>query len=77
MIGLGVVLLLIGVVGLVLPFLQGIIFLLAGLWVLSLEVAWARRLRLKLIASAPPWAARRWRRAEALARIWLSKVSRR
>lgn len=76
-IGLGVVFLIIGVAGLVLPFLQGILFLLAGLWVLSLEVAWARRLRLRLIASAPTWAARRWRRAEALARRWLSKVTRR
>ncbi len=42
-IALGVVFLIIGVAGLVLPFLQGIVFLLAGLWALSLEVAWARR----------------------------------
>jgi uncharacterized membrane protein YbaN (DUF454 family) len=74
---LGVVFLIIGVAGLVLPFLQGIVFLLAGLWVLSLEVGWARRLRLGLIARAPPWAARRWRRAEALAQSWLPKVTRR
>lgn len=39
---LGWVLVLFGVVGLFLPFLQGILFLLAGLYVLSLESKMAR-----------------------------------
>ncbi|MGD8375402.1 MAG: PGPGW domain-containing protein [Acidobacteriota bacterium] len=39
----GSILLVLGVVGLVLPFLQGIALILAGLAVLATELPWARR----------------------------------
>jgi uncharacterized protein len=39
---------LLGIVGLVLPFLQGILFILVGLIILSSQYAWARRLLDKL-----------------------------
>jgi uncharacterized protein len=45
---LGWILVILGVAGLFLPFLQGILFLLAGLWVLSLESEWAHRLFVRL-----------------------------
>jgi uncharacterized protein len=35
---------LLGIVGLVLPFLQGVLFILVGLAILSSQYAWARRL---------------------------------
>lgn len=42
-IGFGWLFLVLGVVGLVVPFLQGILFLLIGFSLLSVEYAWARR----------------------------------
>lgn len=39
---------LLGIVGLVLPFLQGVLFILIGLMILSSQYAWARLLLLKL-----------------------------
>jgi uncharacterized protein len=39
---------LLGIVGLVLPFLQGILFILVGLIILSSQYAWARHLLAKL-----------------------------
>jgi uncharacterized protein len=39
---------LLGIVGLVLPFLQGILFILIGLIILSSRYAWARHLLAKL-----------------------------
>jgi uncharacterized membrane protein YbaN (DUF454 family) len=39
---------LLGIVGLVLPFLQGVLFILVGLIILSSQYAWARRLLEKL-----------------------------
>ena len=56
-----------GVLGLFLPFLQGILFLLIGIWLLSHEIEGARRLREKVTRRMPV----RWRpvleRAEARA----------
>lgn len=58
-----------GVLGLFLPFLQGILFLLAGLLVLSREYTWARRLlsylrtrfpRLGLVMDAASEKVARW-----------------
>ena len=45
---LGWTLIVLGVAGLFLPFLQGILFILAGLWVLSRESEWAHRLFVRL-----------------------------
>ena len=45
---LGWVLIILGVAGRFLPFLQGILFILAGLWVLSRESEWAHRLFVRL-----------------------------
>jgi hypothetical protein len=38
----------IGILGLFLPFLQGILLILLGLWVLSLESRWARRMLVRV-----------------------------
>jgi hypothetical protein len=46
-------LIVLGVIGLFLPVLQGILFLLAGLIILSTEHAWAHRLRERLKAKYP------------------------
>ena len=68
---LGYAFLVLGVLGLVLPFLQGVLFLLIGLIILAEHAAWARRLldRLRerhpkagaLIDSAEAKAADWWR----------------
>jgi uncharacterized protein len=50
-VGWGFVLL--GVVGLVLPFLQGVLFIFAGIIILSSEYAWAKRLLEKLRTRFP------------------------
>ena len=46
-------LIVLGFLGLFLPVLQGILFLLAGLIILSTEYTWAHRLREKLTAKYP------------------------
>ena len=63
---------LLGVLGLFLPFLQGILFLMIGFYLLSLESARARLLRRRLrtrypvlaakLDEAKNWAERRWNR---------------
>jgi uncharacterized protein len=50
---------LLGVIGLFLPILQGVLFLLIGLLTLSSEYVWAHRLLLKI-----------WNRFPAVARRW-------
>jgi hypothetical protein len=64
--------LLLGVLGLVLPILQGFLFLLVGLYILSLEVEWAKRLRAWLIDRFPQ-AGRKVEEAEARANAWFEK----
>jgi uncharacterized membrane protein YbaN (DUF454 family) len=44
----GWILVALGVAGLFLPLLPGVVLLLVGLWMLSSEYDWARRLSLKL-----------------------------
>lgn len=62
-----------GVAGLILPILQGVLFLLIGLTLLSTEYAWARKLLQKLRERFPSLAARldtgKWR-----ARAWLQRI---
>ncbi|MDA0704335.1 MAG: hypothetical protein O3A96_14050 [Proteobacteria bacterium] len=59
-----------GVLGLVLPFLQGILFLLVGLWLLSHELEGAYRLRQKVTRRIP----RRWRPLVERAEAWSDRL---
>jgi uncharacterized membrane protein YbaN (DUF454 family) len=47
-----------GVAGLVLPILQGVLFLFIGFYLLSLELPWAKRLMNRFAARHPTYAAR-------------------
>lgn len=60
----------VGVAGLFLPFLQGILFLLIGVSILSSEYAWARRLLQKLRRRFPSFSAR-IDTAQTRAREWM------
>jgi hypothetical protein len=64
--------LVLGVLGLVLPILQGFLFLLVGLYILSFEVAWAKRVRAWLVARFPQ-AGAKVEEAEARADAWFEK----
>ena len=65
-----------GVVGLFLPVLQGVLFLLIGLFILSSEYVWAHRL-LQEVRNRFPKAALRCEEASRKAHDWLGKVFRR
>ncbi len=54
----GWLLLVLGVAGLFLPFLQGVLFLIVGLWMISHESVWAHRLLERLRARFPQHAER-------------------
>ncbi len=58
--------------GIVLPILQGFLFLLIGLYVLSFEADWAARVRQWLVDRFPE-AGRRVREAETRALAWYEK----
>ena len=63
-----------GIAGLFLPILQGILFLIVGLLILSREYAWAHKLLLRLQARFPELskkALRLWRRLRARIRLFL------
>lgn len=62
-----------GVVGLFLPILQGVLFLLIGLLILSSEYVWAHRLLLK-IRNRFPAVARRWDETQRTAHKWMAKI---
>ena len=64
--------LVLGVLGLVLPILQGFLFLLVGLYILSFEVEWAKRARAWLVARFPQ-AGAKVEEAEARADAWFDK----
>ncbi len=66
---------LLGIVGLVLPFLQGILFILVGLIILSSQYAWARSL-LEKLRSRFPKIARMADETAAKATAWLDRRSR-
>jgi uncharacterized protein len=61
-----------GVAGLFLPFLQGVLFLLVGVTILSTEYAWARKLLQKLQERFPALAAR-LDTARLRAEAWLKR----
>lgn len=65
-----------GVVGLFLPVLQGVLFLLIGLFILSSEYVWAHRL-LEKVRKRFPTAALRCEEVSRKAHTWLGKVFRR
>jgi uncharacterized membrane protein YbaN (DUF454 family) len=67
---------LLGVIGLFLPILQGVLFLLIGLLILSSEYVWAHRLLLK-IRNRFPAVARRWDEAQITAHKFRAKIFRR
>jgi uncharacterized protein len=71
---LGWSLVLLGIAGLVLPFLQGLLMILIGLIILSSEYHWARRLLAKLEARFPKISSAA-RRAIANANQWLRRRS--
>jgi uncharacterized membrane protein YbaN (DUF454 family) len=67
---------LLGVIGLFLPILQGVLFLLIGLLILSSEYIWAHRLLLK-IRNRFPALARRWDEAQVTTHKLMVKIFRR
>lgn len=70
---LGWTFVLLGVVGLFLPVLQGVLFLLIGLFILSSEYVWAHRLLQKLMQRFPKVAAR-FEDASRRAHDWMGKI---
>ncbi len=70
MLAAGWVFLLLGIAGLVLPILQGILFIVIGLSILSTEYGWSRKLLAKLQARFPA-GDRAARRAMEKLRSWL------
>jgi uncharacterized protein len=66
---------LLGIAGLFLPFLQGVLFILVGLIILSSQYAWARLLLRKLRARFPK-IGRVADAAAARAANWLQRLSR-
>jgi len=67
---------LLGIVGLFLPVLQGILFILIGLIILSSEYVWAHHL-LEKVKRRFPGVARKSHEATARAKAWLERLSRR
>lgn len=65
---------LLGILGLFLPFLQGVLFLLVGLIILSSEYVWAHRLLTKLRERFPK-VGRMADQATAKAASWLRRIS--
>jgi uncharacterized membrane protein YbaN (DUF454 family) len=66
---------LVGIVGLFLPFLQGILFILVGLVILSSQYAWARLLLTK-VRKRFPKVGRLADQAAAKAATWLKRLFR-
>ena len=67
---------LLGVIGLFVPILQGVLFLLIGLLILSSEYVWAHRL-LSKIRNRFPAVAKRWDEAQITAHKLMAKIFRR
>jgi len=66
---------LIGIIGLFLPVLQGILCLMIGLIILSTEYHWARRL-LEVVKKRFPGLARVSHEAAERAKMWLNRIRR-
>jgi uncharacterized membrane protein YbaN (DUF454 family) len=65
----------VGIIGLFLPILQGVLFIMIGLIVLSTEYHWARRL-LDRIQARFPGVARVSHEAAEKAKVWLRRLRR-
>jgi uncharacterized membrane protein YbaN (DUF454 family) len=65
---------LLGIAGLFLPILQGILFLLIGLIILSSEYVWAHHL-LRRLRERFPGLAQHAERAKERAHVWLRRVT--
>lgn len=63
----------IGIVGLFLPVLQGVLFLMVGLIILSTEYHWAHRL-LEKVKTRFPGVARVSHEATEKAKVWLDRI---
>ncbi|MCL6608433.1 MAG: hypothetical protein K6T74_10105 [Geminicoccaceae bacterium] len=74
MLGLGYGFLVLGVLGLFLPVLQGVLFITVGLLILSRHAAWAERLLTRLKARHPGFA-RTVVAAEELAQRWMDRIA--
>lgn len=74
MLGLGYGFLVLGVLGLFLPFLQGILFLVVGLLILSRHAPWAERLLARLRARHPA-IGRVAVAAEETAQRWMDRLA--
>ncbi len=74
MLGLGYAFLLLGVLGLFLPFLQGVLFLVVGLLLLARHAPWAERLLTRLKVRYPV-VARTAVAAEELAQRWIDRIA--
>ncbi len=72
--GLGWTFILLGIVGLFLPLLQGILFLAIGLVILSSEYAWAHNLLQKVRSRFPRFVSH-VDKATVKANAWLSRIS--
>ena len=70
---LGWAFIVLGIIGLFLPILQGVLFLLIGLLILSSEYVWAHRLLLKIRRRYPSIDAR-WTQVQATTHKWISKI---
>ncbi|MDF1587507.1 PGPGW domain-containing protein [Geminicoccaceae bacterium 1502E] len=73
MMGLGYGFLVLGVLGLFLPFLQGILFLLVGLLILARHAPWAERM-LERLKGRHPHLKSSIEKAEALADRWSERT---
>ena len=69
MLALGYTFLVLGVLGMFLPILQGFLFLFIGLAILARHAAWARLLRMRLVARYPRLGAK-MDEAERVAHRW-------
>jgi uncharacterized membrane protein YbaN (DUF454 family) len=63
----------VGIIGLFLPILQGILFILIGLIILSTQYSWAHRLIVKIRARFPRLA-QKSHEASARAHLWLERL---
>ncbi len=63
----------VGIIGLFLPILQGILFILIGLIILSTQYSWAHRLMVRIRARFPALAEKS-HVASARARLWLERI---
>ncbi len=64
----------VGIIGLFLPVLQGVLFIVIGLIILSTEYHWARRL-LEKVKTRFPGVARVSHEAAEKAKVWLHRIT--